>query len=774
MSKNSLLSRSNLRKAKGQTVAIIVLVLLASVMMNLWLMLGIDYKANFDRTHDRLNDGHVTLYFADDDEAVNFLKNKLDNSPDVTEYCVTGSVNNNSSYNNVRFEKDEALSRKVGKFEIVEEGEYTSGIYLPVIFRGNESYQYQIGDECITDTEDGEEISYIVCGFLNSAMMGSNNCSICGYLLTEDKYNELCEKYPNYKYVCVSIRLKDKFQSREFEADIKNALTDKFPNLSVSSNTYEMLTTTRYVSQSICAAIISGMAFVIILIAAVVISSNVVNYIKENMQNLGALKAIGYTSRQLVSAQTAQFSGIALASSIIGIALSYAVFPYIVKMMDSQTGIPYSIRFLPLLCIVTIAAIVGTVALAVYLSARRIKKIEPITALRQGIATHNFKKNHIPLDKTAAPINFALALKTTLSGVKQNVAVCVTMLVLSLLLVFAGVMYKNVIADVKPMLNMVVGNIADYGVLVNKNDEEEFLREIENDSRIEKIHQFSQNYLLHKGGAELEVRYSDNPSKMNNPKFIIKGRFPKYENEVAVGAKYAEDNGLKIGGEITLSYEGKSYTYLITGYTQYSNSLGADCFLTNEGFDKIADSYTISNFIDVKDGTDIDELDDEILERFGDKIILTDKIQTYIDESLSVYTSLVTAIVTAILVLSVLIILFVLYLLVRMLLGNKKRDYGILKALGYTTRQLVLQTALSFMPMIIISTAAGIVVSSFVVNPIFSLVMGGIGIVKCTFEVPLLFNVIAGAGLVLTAFGAACLLSLRVRKITPRNLLSGE
>lgn len=774
MNKNLLLTRSNLRKARGQTIAIIVLVLLASIMMNLWIMLGIDYKANFDRTHDRLNDGHVTLYFANDDEIVNFLKNKLDNSPDVTEYCVTGSVNDNTNYNNAIFEKGEALSRKVGKFEIVEKGEYKSGIYLPVIFRGNESYQYGIGDEYKISVNDSEEFSYTVCGFLNSAMMGSNNCSICGYLLTEDKYNELCEKYPEYKSVCFSIRLKDKFQSREFEADIKNALTDKFPNLSVSSNTYEMLITTRYVSQNICAAIISGMAFVIILIAVVIISSNVVNYIKENMQNLGALKAIGYTSRQLVLAQTAQFSGIALVSSIVGIALSYAVFPYIVEMMDSQTGIPYSIRFLPLLCIITIAAVVGVVALAVYLSARGIKKIEPITALRQGIATHNFKKNHVPLDKTSAPLNFALALKTTLSGVKQNVAVCVTMLVLSLLLVFAGVMYKNVIADVKPILNMVVGNIADYGVLVNKNDEEEFLREIENDSRIEKIHQFSQNYLLHKGGAELEVRFSDNSSKINNQKYIIKGRFPKYENEVAVGAKYAEDNGLKIGGEITLSYEGKSYTYLITGYTQYSNSLGADCFLTNEGFDKIADSYTISNFIDLKDSTDIDELDDEIRERFGDKVILTDKIQTYIDESLSVYTSLVTAIVTVILVLSVLIILFVLYLLVRMLLGNKKRDYGILKALGYTTRQLILQTALSFMPTIVISTAAGIAVSSFVVNPLFALVMGGIGIVKCTFEVPLLFNVIAGACLVLTAFGTSCLLSLRIRKITPRELLSGE
>lgn len=781
MSKNSLLTRSNLRKAKGQTVAIIVLVLLASVMMNLWLMLGIDYKANFDRTHDRLNDGHVTLCFFRDENALDFLKTKLDNSPDVTEYCVTDFIYASlNTFNLNAFNKDTMLSRDVGKFEIAEDSEYKSGIYLPIIEKGSADWQHQIGDDYKINMGDGAELNCTVCGFLNSAMMGTDNCGICGYMLTGDKYDALRGMAADYrKHVCVSIRLKDKFQSREFEAKIKSALTDKYielgySDLSIKSNSYEMVTTTRYVSQSICAAIISGMAFITILIALVVISSNVVNYIKENMQNLGALKAIGYTSRQIISAQTVQFSGIALAASAAGVALSYAVFPYIADMMNQQTGIPYDVRFLPLPCVITIAFIAGAVALTVYLSARGIKKIEPITALRQGITTHNFKKNHIPLDKAKSPVNVALALKTTLSGVKQNVTVCVTMLVLSLVVVFAGVMFENVLADIEPMLNMVIGEFADYGVLLDKNDEEDFFREIEKDSRIEKIYQFSQKYILHKGGAELEARFSDDPSKMNNQKFVIEGRFPKYGNEVAVGAKYAKENDLKIGGEITLSCEGKSYTYLITGYTQYSNNLGQDCFLTNEGFDNIADSYTISNFIDLKDGTDIDEFDKEILERFGEKIILTDKIQTYIDDSLSVFTSLVMVIVAAVLVLSVLIIVFVLYLLVKMLLNNKKHDYGILKALGYTTGQLVLQTALSFIPSIFISTVIGIVVSSFVVNPLIASFLGGVGIVKCTFEVSTLFNVIAGAGLVLFAFGAASLLSLRIKKIAPRELLSGE
>ena len=61
MKKFSLLAGANLRKAKGQTTAIVALILLAALMLNLWLMLSLDYKQNFERCHERLHAEHVTL-----------------------------------------------------------------------------------------------------------------------------------------------------------------------------------------------------------------------------------------------------------------------------------------------------------------------------------------------------------------------------------------------------------------------------------------------------------------------------------------------------------------------------------------------------------------------------------------------------------------------------------------------------------------------------------------------------------------------------------------
>ncbi len=777
--RNYLLARSNLRKAKGQTTAMIVLVLLSSMMMNLWLMLATDYKKNLDRTLDRLNDGHVTLYaYNSSEEFRSFVGGYLENRSDVTEYCMTdvlgwvgtfkyggGKINSNFIF----FEKETALARNVGRIEIVEDSGYSSGIYLPMLY----GTSYSAGDE-IEIAMGSETLKYTICGFMNSVSAGSHNCGMCAMLLTEDKYNELSGLGSIPRAMFISARITDKIDSETVEAELRDAVAGEFPGIEAVSSSYMLVSTSRYISQSLCAAVLSAMAFLITLIAVVVISSNVMNYIHEDMQNLGAMKAIGYKSGQLIGALILQFSGTALITAIVGIALSYTIFPALNEMMISQTGIPYSVNFLIVPCAVTIAFTVGAVAAAVYFSAKRIRKIEPITALRQGIQTHSFKKNHVPLDKANAPLNFSLALKTVMSNKKQNVTICVTMLVLSLVIVFSGVMLENFILDEQTLIDLVAGETADSCINVNIGSEELLKDALGSDSRVKNAYQYTSDSVTHESGVQLLATMCDDFSQLGNQRFIVEGRFPKYDNEVAIAIKYAREKGLKIGQEIPLSFGAKAEKYIISGYTQISNNLGKDCLMTRSGFERISELTMVSYYINLTDGTDIDEFNKEITEPFSSEINASINIKATVEGTGRVYVSLMTVIVIAVLILSAVITVFVLYLLVRTILGNKKRDYGILKALGFTTGQLILQTALSFMPPIMISTAVGIAVSTFVINPLLALFFSGIGIVKCTFPVPLYFDIAAGVGLVLFAFGAACLMSLRVRKITPRELLNGE
>lgn len=783
MNRNILLARANIRKAKGQTTAIIVIVLLSSLMMNLWLMLSMDYRKNFDRCHDRLNDGHVNIAaYVTDDDFKNFISDTLKERSDVTDYTVSDAFCEPFSfeYNGgeisqlaVILEKEDALSRNVGKFEITEDSDVKSGIYLPMLYSTGDNYT--VGDT-IKVTFLGEEFEYTVCGFFNSAMIGSHNCNMMSLLLTEDKFEEFSKETAALKSLYVSTRVNDVSKSEEIATELKDAAATEFPNVVVTSNDYQMITTSRYISQMICAGILSAMAFLVLLIGVVVIASNIANYIQENMQNLGALKAVGYTSGQIISALLVQFAGISAIAAVVGTVLSYCIFPGINEMMVAQTGIPYEVRLQLPPILLTVIVISGIVSAAVYFSAKKIKKIEPITAMRQGISTHNFKKNHVQLEKTSLPINAALAMKTMFGGLKQNVTVCVTMLVISLILVFSVTSARNTIVDVQPMIEMIAGEFADSAINVNLNREEELISVLENDSRVEKFYLFTNNNMeiQHVGGTTLYVSVTNDCSKMNNQSMAVEGRYPKYDNEFAVAAKYAKDNDIKVGDEISLKVGNATEKYIVSGFTQNTNSLGKDCIMTREGYKKIASLPNVTYYIDLMEGNDVDDFNSELSDRFGSDVNALQNVYSILESTGGVYVLLMTFLVIAIVIISCIVIIFVMYLLVRTMLNNKKRDYGILKALGFTTGQLIVQTALSFMPSIIISTAVGIAVSMQLINPLIAVFLSGVGIVKGTFIIPVELSIIAGIVLVLFAFGAACLISLRVKKIAPRELLVGE
>lgn len=780
MKKFFLLAGANLRKAKGQTAAIVALIVLAAAMLNLWLMLALDYKQNFDRCHERLHAEHVTLAVDGDSVQLRgFLEMTLEEDRQTADYSLDEALHmvglfeyNGGEVNSelVILDKDTALSRSVGRVEILEEGDVPSGVYMPILYRSEE---IEIG-KTIQVSIGSQKVSYKVCGFFNSVMTGSHNCSMCELILTKDKYDELEELGYAPKSILCSVRIKDREESEDFEAALKNAVSSRFPQARSVSNSYALVSQSRYISQMICSGILSAIAFFILLIALVVIGSNIINYIQENMKNLGALKAIGYTSRQLEGALQVQLLGLSLLAALAGTGISYLVFPFINTMMISQTGIPYRVHFLPVPFLMTLGILGGAVALAVWFSSRRIRRTEPVTAFRQGVATHNFKREHIPLEKTGAPLQLALALKTTFSGIRHNVTICITMLVLSLVLVFSGMMTRNVIIDMEPFLNLIVGETADSCININAETEEAFLEEMAADTRVEKVYLYNSLEVRHINGAALMVTMSENFDNVNNPDMVFEGRYPRYDNEIVIAAKYAGEKGLRLGDEITITAQGKEADYIITGFTQIGNNLGKDCLLTRQGYQRLGNLQNASYYLNLGEGVDIDGFNADVKERFGDQVNALINIETTVEGAASVYVSLMTAIVAAILVLSVLVIAFVLYLLTRTMLSSKKREYGILKALGFTTGQLVLQTALVFMPAVTVSTVVGVTVCCFVINPLTTLFLRPIGIVKCTFTIPAGLMAAAGTGLILAAFGIACIMSLKVRKIAPRAMLAGE
>lgn len=786
MKKALIIAHSNFRKSKGQMISIAALMLIVGMMLNLWLILQLDYAKNFERQHDRLNAEHVVLAVnAGSVEAYEKMRGLVTdivkNDERTDEFSIDEALlmtckftynGGDMNANFVFLNKDTVSSRSVGRIEIVEDSDEKSGIYMPMIYK---SEDIAIGKQ-IKITIGTNDVCYTVCGFTNSVMAGSHNCSLCEIILTDDKYKEAREIiYADNSFgngLLCSVRLKNKEDCKDYHAMLMDKLSSG--DLYLVSDHYEMVFQVRYISQMICAAIISAMAFLILLIALVVMASNIANYVQENMKILGVLKAIGYTSNQVISSFHMQFLGVSLIAAMLGAALSYCIFPVVNEMMILQTGIPYTLHFLAAPFFITVGILSGAVLITVWAAVSGIKKIEPIVALRQGVKTHSFKQNHIPLEHTQAPLDAALALKTMFTSVKNNITICISMVVVTLILVFSAVMTENVIENTDKLVALVGGESCDSSINVNSGIEQDFLNMVKKDERVEKVYLFSDMYVTHVSGMELLATLIDDYEDVNNPEVIFKGRFPKYDNEIAIGVKYAREQDINIGDEIAITVNGTEAKFIVSGFTQIANNLGLDCMLTREGYRRLGDKQNVNYYINLVDGADIDAFNMDIEERFGDEVNVTVNVEKTVQAAASVYVQLMVMIVIGVLILSAGVIVFVLYLLIRTRLGNKKRDYGIMKSVGFTTGQLIFQTAFSFMPPVILSTIVGLFISCIIINPFIASFLRSVGIVKCTFIVPVGMVMLEGVGLIVFTFLILCLLSLKIKKLSPYAILVGE
>lgn len=782
MKKILLITRYHVRKWKAQTVAVALLMFVAATMCNLWLMLSMDYKQNFERSHQSMQAEDVTFVAASTTSSFqNFLQDFVDKDPRTDSYALDDVLYAPGSFpfqggeivisGVVLMEKDLGLSRAVGKVEIVEEGSMSNGIYLPMIYRG--AGGYEIGDTFELHIND-KILRFPVCGFINSLMTGSHNCVLATMLLSEDQYVAVKNQGVLMESTIASITLQDQQESPDYEAELKGAIASQFPQLFCLSNHYQMVYNSRYISQMICSGIISAMAIFIIIIALVVIFSNIINHIQEDMKNLGALKAIGYRSSQIIHVLQYQFMFLTFICALLGIITSYGLFPWINELMITQTGIPYQMHFLPIPCMITIVSLCVIVYLVVWLSARRIKAIDPILALRQGMKTHSFRRNHVPLAKTRCSLTSALAYKNICSNHKQNIILSITTMVLMLIITFNGVMFRNVISDIEPFIQLIVGESTDSSINVDQTREEEFQHYLDEQPQVERYYLFTSENVRHQGGVELYATMSDDFAKLNNQNLVINGRFPKYDNEIAIGIKYAEENDLAIGDQITLTAKQNTADYLITGFTQTSNNLGKDCLLTRNGYERLGNMTLVSYYINMDEDADIDAFHEQVKQRFGSDLHIMVNVRKTIEANVSVYVNIMTMIVFATFALSLIVITIVLYLMVKTFLNHKRHAYGILKSLGFTSHQLMIQTIKSFLSIVAISAMLGFFLSVSIINPLLAIFLRDIGLLICKFIIPFDFLVIFGILFLLYIFMMVYFLSRKIKKITVVSLLKRE
>ena len=770
---------SCIRRAKSQIITVALLFLVASALINTFLFLSFDYTQNFYREKEKLDGVDIDyLYFntVPDPQDREKLLAALSEVEGVREFEVNrvtaghGSVEFNGSLlckDLSILDYQEALDKKIGRYEIPEsDGE--SGIILSYLFKVEGGYS--IGDTVAIRIGNREE-KFRVAGFYNNVNTGTINCTDIAFLLTEDVktgYDSAgCNAYR------IDVLLDDPEQAPLMEAVIAKKITDTIPTMYLqTSSSVQKLSSARYITTTILQAVICLGAVLMIAVVLTVIAVTLSNYIQNNKKSLGTLKALGYTSNNLIVPLVAEFSAIALIMSSLGTGLSYLLFPVLNNAMEKQTGIPYEIRFLPEAAVLAIAICVVLAALTSYFSVAPIRTVAPIHAIRESRSAKGVRHSFFALDKTRLGLNTALSLKTWISATGRNLVIFFSITGVAFLIGFACFCYQNIIFGQEDIIDLVCGQTTDSAVGVRAPLEDALCEELEKCPEIERFYMYSLGTITPKDKPKIYAYISDGTEQYDESRLCISGKLPANGSEIALNGTYAENCGLKTGDTLTFDVNGENVDFTVSGIVQGAFYAGLDSYITREGYTRLAPLYNISYYIDLKDGEDVEAFNKKIGEKCN---ILSAVDYRKSIETLSVsYIRLLTLATVVVVVLSFIIAGFILYILISVFLSNKKREHGILKSLGFVTGNIIYQTVLSITPTCAAAVVLGLALSRRGAGALLTSALNGIGIFS--FGTPIRVLFLAAAGLAMLGFIVlyATLLSGSVRKITPHKLFTNE
>ncbi|MCM1058526.1 MAG: ABC transporter permease [Firmicutes bacterium] len=738
----STLTLHNLKKAKGQYTSFGVFICLTAFIINIALVLAFQTFSAYDSLFEKLNtadvnfiipqlqDGEELLAEVEEMDGVAFVEKHGGVFMPVTVREFAGS---DFDMNTVFYDLDG--ERTLNLPEVTEySGKSGDTVYIPI-------YMKELGGftegGSITYSIDGRERTWEIGGIVSEMQYGNYGTGLIGGYFPQAVYEDFAEEYGNNSIAEYSLKVTDAAKLNEIKNQISELLREKGIAL-LNINDRDMSKQTRTMVCTLLIVIFLALAAIILVVSIFLSNFRIRSAIEDELAQMGVLKAVGYTSRLIIASAIMPYLLVGIFSTVIGIALSYGVLPFVADILAIQSGFSYTPAFDIGALLIVMLALTLTILLFSYISARKIYSLEPINAIR-GV--------------------------TGKESAGQNILLFAVSFGIMVLLSFAGTLLYNVSIRPDNFMNTLSEESPSVIFTAEEGKLEELKGLLQSDNRVKLCLEYASVPVSYTDGS-LTAFVCEDFSKATND-ICYEGRSPVKENEIAVGSALSGD--YPIGGEIEITVGSESEVYIVTGYIQSVNNAGAVCQLTGKGYEKAGEKATSVNVYLYAENAD--EFIHEYEENHGALIQASVNFEQLSKNSKTLYTGIVSVIVIILFVISVLMVLLVMYVIINSMISRRRQEFGIYKAIGYTNRQLTVKTALAFIPVVAVASVISAIVGLWYLpamnNTIFSL----IGAVKNHFEVSVWILLAFAAGFTAVAFAISVLLSAPIKKITAYSLL---
>lgn len=502
-----------------------------------------------------------------------------------------------------------------------------------------------------------------------------------------------------------------------------------------------------YLYDMLAAYIMMVISIVLMVTAFVVLRFTIGFTISEEFREIGVMKAVGIDNSSIRSLYIVKYLAIAIVGSGLGFFCSIPLGQVMMKtvsenmVLGSESGAAMGL--------ISSAAVIIIILLFCYSCTRRVKKLSPIDAVRDGQTGERFsRKSLLHLGRVELPATGFLSLNDILSAPKRfgiiTVIFTLCMLMITLMSNFALTLKSEKILWLFGVPTSEA-HIMDSEILVNLFIKQDAYKDIISDK--EKL--LADNGMPGRCtitiNANCEAAHDDKTTKISFE--VIKGdtddtlrcdegSAPQKNDEIAMTGYAMNDLGAQIGDRISAIIGGREYEFIITGryssFSGHSAKLYKDFELGNQQingsmevqihFDGDPDKETINNNIEkIKKLIDSDKVysTSDMIKQFTG---MSDTLNA-IKQMMMILTGIVTAMIVI--------------LMERSFISKEKSEIALMKAIGIPNSSIVAQHTLRFVIVSILacllSTAVLMPVSNAMMNWVCSMV-GDVSGIRCAID----------------------------------------
>ncbi|MGN0396215.1 MAG: ABC transporter permease, partial [Coprococcus sp.] len=509
-------------------------------------------------------------------------------------------------------------------------------------------------------------------------------------------------------------------------------------------------------------------AFIVMLVfvTIIVLSHNISSSIEQDYENLGILKAVGMTNGQL---KMQILLGYMIASTIgvlVGIPTAIPVISIINDLIKPVTGLYVDSTPVIGFSLLAVLAIFVILLLFILVKLRKLSAITPVSAINGGRRDVHFSSLFkLPISKKM--LGGSLAYRQLTSGKKQYIgAVIITALLVMFMVLVSdmciwlgdgGAALAEVFSPIECELEVQCATPELY-------DEVDALIRGETDAD---TFNYTTRYLM-LNDSQIHCTIVDDGNRYRT---VYRGRSCIYDNEVLITEFVADGFHVGIGDSVNLEYRGKSAEFIVSGIMQCAND-GGKCIAINEdGYMRIVGEkvkYTWTSYA-LEDKDRADSIISCVEEKYSDDEV---SIRGNDFDLMKVISDSVNGLAVVIYFVAGIFIVVAIVLVCGKVFAREKQDYGIYKAMGFTSGMLRSQFAVRFLIASIVGSILGIVLALTFNDPIMNLIFSTFGLSNFTSSINLAAALlpIGFMGLIYYAFAYA--ISHKIKKVQPRVLIT--